>query len=167
MSITQEELKDAFEYNPDTGLFIRRHSGGGEAGGSIAGTMIGAGYILIGYDYARYYAHRLAIVYMDGLDYAGDWEVDHVNHVPSDNRYKNLRVVTHRENGKNMRRSKANTSGVTGVSWHKQMKKWTVRIYDGKKYHSLGLYDDFTEAVRVRKAAEILLGFHENHGKGD
>ena len=58
-----------------------------------------------------------------------------------------------------------NTSGQTGVVWHKRDKKWQVNIrVSGKKVH-LGYFIEFHEAVNARKNSEILYGFHENHGK--
>lgn len=48
-----------------------------------------------------------------------------------------------------------NTSGVTGVHWNKDSKKWRVRIsVDGCRL-CLGEYADLEEAVRIRKEAEM------------
>lgn len=49
---------------------------------------------------------------------------------------------------------KNNSSGATGVSWHKGTGKWYARIqFKGQKY-SLGYYSDKNNAIKVRKAAE-------------
>ena len=54
----------------------------------------------------------------------------------------------------NAKTPSSNTSGVKGVSWNKNAKKWQSYIYfEGKKYH-LGLYDDVTSAEKARKEAE-------------
>ena len=36
----------------------------------------------------------------------------------------NLKNVTHKENGKNVKRNSKNTSGITGVYWNKR--EWTI-----------------------------------------
>lgn len=52
------------------------------------------------------------------------------------------------------KKTKANKSGVVGVNWDKSRGKWQASIkFKGKKYN-LGRFDDFSEAVEVRKEAE-------------
>lgn len=47
-----------------------------------------------------------------------------------------------------------NTSGVRGVSWHKEIGKWQVQIqFQGVKYY-LGYYDDIEKAKEIRQIAE-------------
>ena len=52
-----------------------------------------------------------------------------------------------------------------GVTWCKKMERWksTIKI-DGKSIH-LGYHLNFGNAVDARKNAEVLYGFHKNHGK--
>lgn len=50
--------------------------------------------------------------------------------------------------------SKANTSGVRGVYFNKQRKKWIAQIMFRGKCHYLGGYDNFDEAVQARKKGE-------------
>jgi hypothetical protein len=80
--------------------------------------------------------------------------IDHRNHNGLDNKKNNLRISDCVTNGQNKKLLDRNTSGVTGVDWHKQRGKWRVRITVNKKEISLGLYDDFDEAVAVRKQAQ-------------
>ena len=47
-----------------------------------------------------------------------------------------------------------NTSGVTGVYWHKQIKKWCAVIRINGKQKHLGSYDNFEDAKRARLQAE-------------
>lgn len=65
---------------------------------------------------------------------------------------------------RNQSLSAANTSGRTGVYWHKPLAKWRARIKVKGKHISLGLYDDINEAAAARSAAEREYGFHNNHG---
>ncbi len=55
---------------------------------------------------------------------------------------------------KNKKRQTNNTSGVTGVSYHKRKGQWYARIsFKGKQY-SLGYYDNMDEAINARRRAE-------------
>ena len=56
---------------------------------------------------------------------------DHINGNGLDNRRGNIRVVNSRENGQNKHRPKS--SKYTGVSWHKQSRKWEVGIQFNSK----------------------------------
>lgn len=81
-------------------------------------------------------------------------EVDHLNHRTNDNRKQNLRVGTHQDNMLNKTLYKNSTSGISGVSWSKSHNKWQVRIQVAGNRITLGFYDDFDIAKKVRKDAE-------------
>lgn len=49
-----------------------------------------------------------------------------------------------------------NTSGHTGISWHKNREMWYARISFRGKTYSLGYFDKIEDAVRARKRAEEL-----------
>lgn len=49
---------------------------------------------------------------------------------------------------------KNNTSGVTGVEWLPDIKKWKAVIFFKGKRHHLGCYENFEDAVAARKLAE-------------
>ena len=109
-------------------------------------------------------AHRLAWAI-----YHGEWpegQLDHINGDKSDNSIENLRVVSHAENSRNVKRSSANTSGVTGVSFYRQRSRWRATITVNRKHMSLGHFGSFDDAVAARKDAEQRFGFHSNHGRG-
>lgn len=74
-------------------------------------------------------------------------EVDHIDGNCLNNQRNNLRVVTHAQNQKNLKRPITNTSGYKGVSWSKARQKWIAAIYHGKMYN-LGGYDTKEEAAR-------------------
>jgi hypothetical protein len=93
--------------------------------------------------------HRLV------MDCAEDMEVDHKFHNRFDNRKEFLRIVTSSQNRMNVGIKNNNSSGVTGVYWHKKHEHWQASIgVNGKLIH-LGIFDNFDEAVEVRKQAEI------------
>jgi len=94
-----------------------------------------------------------------GLKYKDGKIVDHINHNGLDNRRSNLRVVTHIENCRNHTGRSHSTSGYTGVSWHKVIKKWRAYIYVQEKNRSkqifLGYWKDIKDAIDARKQGEI------------
>lgn len=164
MDITQEYLKSVLHYDPDTGVFtwvakIAKKI----CVGNIAGCVTGVGryrYIKIhGQTFAE---HRLAFLYMTGalpID-----EVDHINHNRTDNRWDNLRDVDRKNNGRNHKVSKRNNSGVVGVHWDANRKKWSASItYDGRIIY-LGRYSQIEDAAEARAKANVMYGFHVNHG---
>lgn len=93
----QSYLKENFEYNPETGVFKRK---GRKYRESCSRTRCRT----IRIKDKKYYAHRLIFVWMTGED-PGSKEVDHINHNPQDNRWKNLRLVDRNENEFNTRQS--------------------------------------------------------------
>ena len=81
--------------------------------------------------------------------------IDHKNRNRQDNRKSNLRLCTSRENMMNKSVYKNNTSGLIGVRWHKQHKKWCSEIgFDNRRIH-LGYYDDKEDAIHARLEAEV------------
>lgn len=84
--------------------------------------------------------------------------IDHISGNKLDNRKSNLRICTVQQNDWNRKICKRNTSGTTGVSWNKQLKKWESQICitennDTKRIH-LGYYEDINDAIQARKNAE-------------
>ncbi len=82
--------------------------------------------------------------------------VDHENGNGLDNRRKNLRMCTKRQNNLNVTIRKNNTSGFKGVVWQKDRRKWQVqiRIGNGVKKH-IGHFVSITEAARAYNEAAI------------
>lgn len=111
----------------------------------------------------KLYAHRVAWALINNQ--WPDNEIDHENGIRSDNRYLNLFDKTHKGNGLNQGLKITNTSGVNGVQWHKNRKKWHASIRIGGKLKHIGVYKNIDEAAQARRKAEIAAGFHPNHGK--
>ncbi len=156
--LTQKRLRTLLLYVPDTGEFIWKVASGGKKVGAVAGSIrkIRSDYQYkrksINVDGTRYMAHRLAWLYV-----YGEWPadvIDHINGDPTDNRLTNLRSVSRSENQRNMKKSAANTSGETGVTWDRQHGKWRAQIKTFGKCKFLGLYDSIDEAARVRSKAK-------------
>ena len=108
------------------------------------------------------YAHRLI-----WLLETGEWpdvEIDHINGVRDDNRIGNLRLASRTVNMQNVCRSTRNTSGTTGVSFHKREGKWSAQIMVNRRRVSLGQYTNLEEAVLAREAANLKYGYSTRHG---
>lgn len=82
-------------------------------------------------------------------------DIDHINHNTLDNRKCNLRPVTKSQNAMNKSIKSNNTSGIIGVVWEKNIHKWRARITFNKHTIELGVFENFDDAVKVRKEAEI------------
>ncbi len=87
-------------------------------------------------------------MYMKG--YFPEFEVDHINGNKSDNRWRNLRHVTHACNMQNQKMYSTNTSGFTGVSYRKRSGKWEAGIMVRQKIIYLGAHDDVISAALAR-----------------
>jgi hypothetical protein len=124
--ITAERVRSLLAYDPQTGLITWRASRRGIAAGSVAGTRTSHGYVQISVDGRFYRAHRLAWLIVHGS--FPDGEIDHINRNPSDNRLVNLRVVTRTVNLHNCGTRCDNKSGLTGVSWSRNRRKWVAQI---------------------------------------
>lgn len=81
--------------------------------------------------------------------------VDHINHNPSDNRKINLRLCNSSENQMNKKIQSNNKSGITGVFWDTKRNAWKSSITINKKRIDLGWFDNFNDAVQIRKKAEL------------
>lgn len=132
--ITQNTLKELFDYNPDTGLFTWKVAKARRIkAGDVAGNLNNTGYIHIRVDGKNYQAHRLAWLYTHGK--FPDNCIDHINGIKDDNRISNLRDVTTQENNSTLL-AKKNTSdavplgktGVRGVSVRRR--KYKDKIYE-------------------------------------
>jgi len=163
MSLTQERLKELFDYNQETGELVRKVSVANHLSGEVAGGLMPRGYISVSVDGGRYYAHRIIFVWMMGRDPKD--EIDHIDQNRTNNCWENLREVTRTENCKNSRLREDNTSGRVGVCWAKSCQKWVARIYVNKKQVSLGYFESFQDACDARTKAERKYGYHPNHGR--
>lgn len=164
--ITREEVMRQLDYDEFTGVFTWKVSKGnrvkvGEEAGCVS-VFCGKSYRLIRINGKLYLAHRLAWLLLHG-EFPAE-QIDHIDGNGLTNKAENLRAVSHAENGKNQRKYKTNTSGVTGVYWHKDCSKWYAQICINGKEIYLGYFVDKNEAIKARKAAEMKFGYHGNHG---
>lgn len=113
------------------------------------------------------YMHRL----VTGVDCSMPYDVDHQFHNKNDNRKEYLRICTHQENVMNSKISKNNTSGVTGVVWINEIKKWRAQITVNNKNIHILTHEDFDIVVQARRAAEVkyfgMYAYDDNTMKGN
>jgi HNH endonuclease len=147
--LTQARLRELLHYDRKTGVFTNRVQRGSRAlPGTRAGSVQKKGYIEIGVDGRSYYAHRLAWLYVRGVL---PENVDHKNHVRSDNRWKNLRSATALTNAHNLSKRAKNTSGHTGA--FRCRSKWRAQIKVNGVVQHLGVFDSPYAAHRAYKKA--------------
>jgi hypothetical protein len=144
--LTQKRLKELLYYNPETGEFtyLKKTSPSSHIKiGRVAGALHPNGYISIRLDTKRYWAHRLAWLYI-----YGEWpkfQIDHLNGIHNDNRiYRNLRDVSIRENCCN--RLKHRQGKLAGCYFHKRERKWIAQHWSNGKNHRIGRFDTEQEA---------------------
>jgi hypothetical protein len=112
----------------------------------------------------QYLTHRIIWKMIHGYD---PQYIDHIDGNPLNNHIDNLRDVTFSENMKNQKIKRENPSKVMGVSLRKDLisKPWRAVIGIDGKSKTIGYFSSKEEAIAARKAAEIINGFHVNHGR--
>lgn len=143
--ITQAELKELFDYNPDTGQFIRKTTQQ-----PVGNPNKPRGYISLTINKKRYYAHRLAWLFVYGV--WPDLAVDHINRDPADNRIANLRLASQTENCQNRE-----AKGVSYVATRNSPKKYAAQIcHEGRRFQ-LGYFATEEEARAAYVGAKRVL----------
>jgi len=170
-------VRSLIDYDPETGVLTWRErpremfcseriwkAWNTRRAGKIAFTAVNAHGYHVGAIFRRnYLAHRVIWLIM-----TGDWptdEIDHIDHNPNNNRWANLRAVTHQENCLNQRMRSTNTSGVSGVFYDATKGKWIAHIHADGRAKNLGPFSNIADAAEARSAAEKLYGYHFNHGR--
>jgi len=124
--VTYEQVRQLFDYNPETGWLKRRITTSSRARkGQIVGTENSDGYLVVNINHTVYYCHRIIWLWM-----MGDWpkqDIDHWNRIRRDNIWDNLRDVSRSDNLHNKELA-------SGVYWAKRDKVWVASIQlDGNK----------------------------------
>jgi hypothetical protein len=150
--MTQDELKEQFNYDPETGLFTRIKSKGGRPIGEVAGCLRSNGYLYLMVNFKSVSCHRAAFLFMIGEFPKG--QVDHVNRDKTDNRWANLRDVSQSENERN--KSPRSSTGVRGVYYDKRcLSPYLASLQkNGKTYTKTG-FDTIEQATAARRSLEL------------
>lgn len=167
-------LRECFSYNKETGFVTWRHrprhhfqtdriwrSFNAKHGGKEAFFMRDTfGYRRGKVCGVEFTSQRVIWKLVTGKDPEG--EIDHINGVRDDNRWINLRSVSHGENMRNTRRRSDNKTGVSGVNVKNG--KFCARVQSRGKRKNLGYFDTLEQAEMAVIEARSDLGLHENHG---
>jgi hypothetical protein len=122
------------------------------AGKRAGGHDCHKGYRTVAIEGGRYMEHRIIwlIVY-------GRWPKDQIDHSHG-NKGKNtvdgLREAHNSQNHQNQKNREDNSSGHTGVSWHKGASKWTANIDADSRHIYLGLFSKKQDAIDAYLAAK-------------
>lgn len=143
--ITYAEVRTLFNYDPETGKLTRRLTTSSRArAGAIVGCKNTAGYLVVRVGPTLHYVHRIIWLWM-----TGEWPVnviDHIDRAPDNNKWDNLRDVSHSDNVMN--------KPASGVWWAARDKCWVASItYNGVKTY-IGEHKD-------RAVAEAMYADHK------
>jgi hypothetical protein len=141
--LTAERLRELLAYHPVIGRFSWRVQRGRQHVGDMAGHQTEKGYRLIGVEGTAYMEHVLVWLWV-----TGEWpqyEVDHRDTDPSNNRWWNLRDVPTAVNAQNKRRARIDSAtGLIGAIPNRD--KFIARIKVGGVRHHLGTFDRAEDA---------------------
>ena len=143
------------DYNPDTGLFHWKKSGGSRAVvGRLAGNFDPSnGYCKIGICGQQLYAHRLAWLFIHGE--MPSLQVDHIDGNRMNNAISNLRLANQSEQNQNQRTGRATRKDrPLGAYFRKDSGKWMSQITIDGKVIRLGLYATESEAAAAYLVAK-------------
>lgn len=150
MTISQEELKLIFEYDPLTGILRWKDGRSNMVQGSLAGCVHGSGYKVVTINSKTHKLHRIVWIMLFGQIPDGFY-IDHINGNKIDNRLENLRLATSSQNQQNRPAPKNSSSGYRGVTWHKVVNKWMARICHKGKRTTIGFFDNAEDAYEAYK----------------
>ncbi len=132
MKLTQERVRQLFDYRED-GALIAKERTKGRTFGKPVGSDNGRGYLRVKVDGTDFMVHRIVYLWHHG------WMPEHVDHRDTNkrnNRIENLRPATKAQNSCNSGRRRDNSSGYKGVFWSAAANKWAAQIsISGRRTH--------------------------------
>jgi len=85
--------------------------------------------------------------------------IDHIDGNSLNNRIGNLRPATQSQNMGNSRMKSNNTSGVKGVTFRKDISKWSASVMKNGKHISFGVYDNKEDAaIAYENGSKLFFG---------
>ena len=115
-----------------------------------------------GYSGNGYYAHRISYELANG-PIADGMQVDHICHNRGCVNPAHLREVTPKQNMENRQGPNPNSkSGVRGVHWNANAKKWQALVTHSRKNIHVGYFVELADAEAAVKAKRNELFTHNN-----
>ena len=153
MKWSQEYLCRRFEYK-DGSLFWKDHPSQAYRNGKTAGYCRKDGYVFVKIDGISTAVHKIIWCMLTGewIEYP-EYEIDHKDRNPSNNRFENLKKVTKSQNQDNTK-CRGNSTGIKGVYFDNYHERYKASICIDSKLKHLGYYDTLRQAIEVRKQAE-------------
>lgn len=151
MMLTRDRLVEVLDYDAESGHFYWKICQRRDLIGERAGRVLPDGHRQIEVDGKKYYAHRLAWLYVTAT-----WpptDVDHRDLQKDNNAFSNLRLASRSQNLANTGPGKRNTSGIKGVSFAKARNRWQAAICVRGRSYFLGQYATRDEAARAYAVA--------------
>lgn len=149
---TYDRVHSLLRYDRNSGeLFWRVRMSNRVKAGHKAGSVNKSGYVQIGFDGHRFWAHRL-VFFMQ----TGSWpteEIDHIDGNKLNNAWSNLRECSRQENAQNRKNvPSTNALGVLGVRRVGNRFRSAIEV-DGKSIH-LGYFSSAEEASAAYLSAK-------------
>ena len=159
--ITQDQVKDLFDYR-DGELYWKVATSKRIKIGDKVKSLGSDGYLRGTINGKKYANHRIIFLMFNGYL---PKKVDHRDNNPLNNRIGNLREATVPQNAHNSKKPITNTSGVKGVVWHTQAKKWQVQLQVNGVHKYFGQYHDIDVAKFIAETMRYKYhGQFANHG---
>ena len=134
----QAQLKELFDYNPDTGILLNRRLSK-PAGWIVKGGNSTKAHRVVKIQGIAFTAQRIIWMWVHGED-PGAMLVDHIDQDGLNNKLENLRLATRKQNRENSKPNKNNSSGYKGV--YRMGKKWQARLMTGaNRSRSIGVFE--------------------------
>jgi HNH endonuclease/AP2 domain len=154
--ISQEYLREIFDYK-DGELYYKKKYARNIKIGKKVGRINPYGYVYTRINGKEYRNHRLIFMMFNG--YFPE-QVDHIDGNPTNNRIENLRAANNTKNQWNSKVRKDSKSGIKGIRWYSNYKKWVADCKVNGKRHHIGYFENLEEAK------EKLQQFRQqNHGE--
>lgn len=149
--LTYERAAELLRYDAKSPSGLRWKRGrGGRLAGDVAGTKAD-GCWQVEIDYVLHRAHR--VIWLLKTEAWPEGLVDHRDRNGFNNRWRNLRSCTHKENSRNRRAGSNSQTGIVGV--HPVMGgKFSAEIMVDGQSIRLGRFADLETAVKARHKAE-------------
>lgn len=158
--MNQHDPRDWLNYHPEQGIFtvkaIRRQQQKQSIGDECGSIVDGRYQIKTGGK--KYSRARLAWFFAYGI--FPDGVIKHKNGNVLDDRIENLEETTRIERIRSVATNKRNSTGFSGVSFHKKSGKYSAQITVNGKSMYLGLFDDPSEASKTAMLTKEVM--HEN-----